>query len=130
MTDENRCAQARQTLGHRIALEIGALHRVAQVEQHLGDASHAAAADADQVNAMNAAHAIFHARPIARTRAIAGACSITRVCPIAGARAFAHACAPAAMQRSASWPAASMTRQPRAASAILSSCARSASSSL
>ena len=85
-----------------LALQIRALHLVAQIEQHLGDAAHAAAADADQVNAMNAAHAIVHAR----ARSARRACTGPRAAPPH------RRCA-----------------RPRAASAILSSRARSAVSS-
>src|SRR4029078_1075949 len=54
-------AESRQALGHGVGLEVAALHLVTEVEQHLGDAAHAAAADADEVDAMDAAHAIAHA---------------------------------------------------------------------
>jgi len=61
VADENRCAEACQPLRDRIGLEIGALHFIAQIEQHFGDAAHAAAADTHHVNALNSAHAIVHA---------------------------------------------------------------------
>src|SRR6202034_3819436 len=101
VSNENLDSQAREPLRHRIALKIRALHFVAQVQQHLGDSAHAAAADADQMNALNAAHAVFQAR------------------------AHGHAGAPAAMHRSARRVAASVMRAARAASAILSKLARS-----
>ena len=44
-----------------VGLQVRALHLVAQVEQHFGDAAHAAAADADEMDAMDAAHAVVHA---------------------------------------------------------------------
>ncbi len=77
----------------RVLLEVRSLHFVAEVQQHLGDAAHAAAADADEVDAMDAAHAVVHARSASPMRA-----------------------APAAMQRSASRAAASVTAAARAAS--------------
>ena len=43
-------AQARQALRGRIAAQVGARHVVAEVEQHFGDAAHAAAANADEVD--------------------------------------------------------------------------------
>ena len=105
VADENLHAQARKALRDRVALEVGALHFVAQVQQHFGDPTHAAAADADQVNSLDATHPIFQAR------------------------AHRHAAAPAAMHRSARRVAASVMRVARAASAILSNAARSALSS-
>ena len=53
--------RGRQPLGDRVGLQVRALHRVAEVQQHLGDAAHAAAADADEVDALDAAHAGVHA---------------------------------------------------------------------
>ena len=50
-------------------MQVRALHLVAQIEQHLGDAAHAAAADADQVDEVDAAHAIVHAGLASRRHA-------------------------------------------------------------
>ena len=61
VADHHARAQLRQPLGDRVRLEVAALHFVAEVHQHFGDAAHAAAADADEVDAMDAAHAIAHA---------------------------------------------------------------------
>mmetsp|Transcript_29190 Transcript_29190/g.56407 ORF Transcript_29190/g.56407 Transcript_29190/m.56407 type:complete len:504 (-) Transcript_29190:2619-4130(-) len=47
---ENQRAEISQTIGDFGALEVGALHDIAVVEQHFGDARHADAADADKVN--------------------------------------------------------------------------------
>ena len=69
MAHENFRAQSLEALRHGICLQIRALHLVAQVEQHLGNPSHAAAADADQMYAMDAAHAIVHARDAPRRHA-------------------------------------------------------------
>ena len=54
-------AELRQALGHGVGLEVAALHFVAEIDQHFGDAAHATAADADEVDAMDAAHAVAHA---------------------------------------------------------------------
>ena len=51
-----------------LGLRSRALHFVAEVQQHFGDAAHAAAADADEVDAMDAAHAIAHAAASMRAR--------------------------------------------------------------
>ena len=61
VADHDARAQLRQPLGHRVGLEVAALHLVAEIQQHFGDAAHAAAADADEVDAVDAAHAIAHA---------------------------------------------------------------------
>src|ERR1700690_3064081 len=107
MADENLRAQTAQALGHGIGFEIGALHVVAEVQQHFRDAAHAAAANADQVNDVNTAHSIVQAM----------------------IHGMAHAGVPAAKQKSATCAAASMTRARRAASAIFSRRPRSAVSS-
>src|SRR5258708_31781621 len=108
MADENLRTEALEPLGDGVGFEIGALDLVAQVHQHFCNAAHAAAADADQVNGGNAAHAIIHA-------AAEGL-----------AQGVAHAGPPAAAHRFATWSAASVTRAPRAAVAILRRRSRSA----
>ena len=50
---KNRGAQTGQALGDGRTLEVGAGDLVAQVQQHLGDAAHADAADTDKMNALN-----------------------------------------------------------------------------
>ena len=62
----HRARRALQAPRHRVGLEVRALHVVAQVQQHLGDAAHAAAADADEVDGVDAAHAVVHARASCR----------------------------------------------------------------
>ena len=79
----------------RILGEVGAGHLIAEIQQHLGDAAHAGAADTDQVHALDAAH------------------ELTGV----------HAAT--ARQFSATLRVASGRASPRAAHAMLSSCARS-----
>src|SRR6185436_898954 len=81
-------------------LEVRSLHRVAQVRQHFGDPAHATAADADEVDGVDAAHAVLHAAPPAT-----------------------------ATQASASRSSASMIAVRRAACAIASNLGRPASSS-
>src|SRR5712675_2132016 len=61
MSEPDARAEPLQVLGHRVGLEVRALHPVAQVQQHFGDAAHAAAADADEMNRVDAAHALAHA---------------------------------------------------------------------
>ena len=48
-------AERGEAVGHRRALEVGAGDRVAEVQQHLGDAAHAGAADADEVHVLDTA---------------------------------------------------------------------------
>src|SRR5690606_37484101 len=56
VAEEDGGAEPGETLGIGIRLEVGAGDVVALVEQHLGDAAHAAAADADEVDMADAAH--------------------------------------------------------------------------
>ena len=64
VADHHARAELLEALGDRIRLEVAALHFVAEVHEHFGDAAHATAADADEVDAVNAAHAIAHAASI------------------------------------------------------------------
>src|SRR5690349_7563701 len=57
------CATVDEARGDRGLTEIGAGHRRAEVEQHLGDAAHADATDADEMDALNLGK---HAREIGR----------------------------------------------------------------
>ena len=76
--DENGRPEVFQALGHGRCLEVGTGHFVTQVEQHLGDAAHAHAADTDEVNTADTAHAphfgldrsrrLSHASPPGRCR--------------------------------------------------------------
>ena len=58
MTDGDLGAQLHQAARGRIGLQIRTLHAIAQIDEHLGDAAHAAATDTDQVDGVDAAHAI------------------------------------------------------------------------
>ena len=73
------------------ALTIGALHGIAEVEQHLGDTTHAAAADADEVDGVDTPHALsaVGGSPARMLAAASGAASAVRARP--GARLPAHA---------------------------------------
>ena len=51
--------QLRQPLRHRVVGQIGAGHRIAQVQQHLGDAAHADAPNAYEVDMFDG---VFHGR--------------------------------------------------------------------
>ena len=53
MAFEHGCAQAGQPLGDGGALQVGAGDLVAEIQQHLGDAAHADAADAYEMDALN-----------------------------------------------------------------------------
>ena len=94
-----RCVapEPRQAPRHRAVGEIGARHAVALRHQHLGDAAHAGAADADEVHALDLvlharrARARGRRRPRARPR---------RACP-ARTRRLAIASAPRAVERRA-----------------------------
>ena len=55
-------AERAQPLRDARELEVRAADRVAEIQQHLGDAGHAGAADADEVDVADAAHARRHAR--------------------------------------------------------------------
>ncbi len=57
VAEEDFRAEALQALGDGRGLEVGTGDFVTQVEQHLGDAAHAGAADADEVHAADTAHA-------------------------------------------------------------------------
>ncbi|MNZ82244.1 hypothetical protein D3C78_1009380 [compost metagenome] len=56
VADKDLCAEAFQACGHGRGLEVGTGDLVAQVQQHFGDPAHAHAADADEVDAADAAH--------------------------------------------------------------------------
>src|SRR5690349_6238866 len=53
MADEGRDAEAGQALEGRAVGQVRAGDLVAEVEQHFGDAAHARAADADEVDVTN-----------------------------------------------------------------------------
>ena len=53
MSFEGDGAHGGQALGDRRGFQVGAGDLVAEVQQHLGDAAHADAADADEMNALN-----------------------------------------------------------------------------
>jgi hypothetical protein len=50
-------AQFRQPLRYRVVCQVGSRHRIAQVQQHLGDTAHANATDADKVDLFDG---VFH----------------------------------------------------------------------
>src|SRR5579863_4038402 len=87
-------------LGDGIGPEIRALNFVAQIQQHLGNATHAAATDADEVNGIDAPHtraydarsfqARAHAAPRARVPP-ANATHASASCCVACGRAMARA---------------------------------------
>src|SRR5690606_11348215 len=58
MADQDARAQRRQPPRHGGFLDVGAADGIAQVQQDLGDAAHARAADADE---MDVADAVLHA---------------------------------------------------------------------
>src|SRR4029450_683821 len=47
----------REALRHGVRLEIAALHLIAEIQQHFGDAAHATAADSDEGDGVDTAHA-------------------------------------------------------------------------
>ena len=64
----NRRAKLPQPLGDRRRLQIRARNGVAGRKQHFGNAAHAAAADADQVNALEIAECDVHGRATSSSR--------------------------------------------------------------
>ena len=87
MAERDARAELRETLGDGVRLEVRALHLVAEVDEHFGDAAHAAAADADEVDGVDAAHAV--AAPIGalmRRRRSVHAASFMRGAPISRGR--------------------------------------------
>ncbi len=58
VTESYACAEARQPPRDRGGLHVGALHAITEVQQHFGDATHAASADTDEVDRVDAPHAL------------------------------------------------------------------------
>ena len=52
--------QFRQARRSGAGFEIGAAHRVAQIQQYLGDAGHAGAANADEMHGAHTPHGLIH----------------------------------------------------------------------
>ena len=73
MTDGDPGALLYQTLRGGIGLQVRALHAIAQIDEHLGDATHATATNTDQVDGVDAAHAVGaiqdHAAPPCKLQA-------------------------------------------------------------
>src|ERR1700722_16702373 len=57
-------AEILQPLGYRRRPQVGTRDRIAQRQEHLGDATHADAADADQMNTLEIVEAEPHGRAI------------------------------------------------------------------
>ena len=53
MPFENNCSKAGQALRNSAGFQIGSRNLVAEIQQHLGDAAHADAADAYEMNLLN-----------------------------------------------------------------------------
>src|SRR5262249_54956075 len=72
MADGNFCALVTQALDVGAVGGVGPLHAVAEIHQHLGDAAHADAADADEVDRADVARQ-FHGcfPPIVRSTRLA-----------------------------------------------------------
>ena len=62
MADRDRDAEPAQALDVGVLGDVGALHAMAEVVQHLGDAAHADAADPDEVDAARIDRQGPHAR--------------------------------------------------------------------
>ena len=80
VADLDRDAERAQALDVGAVGDVGALHRVAEVVQHLGDAAHADAADADEVDGADVSgRALIMRRPplrmVAGTRTVGVAIS-------------------------------------------------------
>src|SRR5262249_23578596 len=82
-----------EAVGRGAIRQIGAAHAVAEVREHLRDAAHARAADADEVNVFDD---VFHCFPSRRARATAAQTCATR----SVASGFASALARSAMSAS------------------------------
>ena len=63
VSDHDAGTELLEARSRGIRLEIAALHGIAEIEQHFRDAAHTDTADADEMNALDAAHAIAHASP-------------------------------------------------------------------
>ena len=70
VTDEDLGALVAQPLDVGVVGGVGALHRVAEIDQHLGDAAHADAADADEMDRSDFARQ-FHGSGPPRINAVA-----------------------------------------------------------
>jgi hypothetical protein len=92
VADRDADALRRQAARRRAFAEIGAADLVALVGQHLGDARHAGAADADEVDALDL---VLHGLPFLRASS-AQACATTAVASGRARRAPSRPSAPAA----------------------------------
>ena len=70
-----------QPLCHRIVGEIGAGDGIAQIQQHLGDAAHAGAADADKMDVFDGVFHFANASQISATCRVASGLASARACP-------------------------------------------------
>src|SRR5687768_15129484 len=58
VTENDLSAEFLQAPRHGIGLQVRAAHVVAKIDQNFGDAAHAAAANTNKVDALDAAHAV------------------------------------------------------------------------
>src|ERR1700674_510400 len=67
-----------EALRRRVRGRVGAAHRVAEIEQHLCDAAHAGAANADEVNLFDLVLHAAHSAHASATRAVASGLASSR----------------------------------------------------
>src|SRR5581483_11496349 len=112
MADAHVDTKLTQALRRRRFAAIRAGHGIAEVVQHLGDAAHAHAANADEMHAAESAHQVFVSEQTARRHAATST----------QARAMSAAASGLASVRAASAMAMSLARSP---SSAVKRCARS-----
>ncbi len=117
VTDVDAHTEVLQTPGHGVGGEIRARHLKTERVQHLGDAAHAGAADADEVHAANA----FHPDVVVHVRTPAGVIGARSKGSADGAQTLRHGRAPSSTRTPAGWrrgvPGAARPRPSRAADA-------------
>ena len=69
MTEKNLYAELGEACRSATGFQVGALDLITEVDQHFGNAAHAAAANTDKMDAVNTTHAIHHAASMTRTQA-------------------------------------------------------------
>src|SRR5450759_356782 len=118
MTCRDIRPQAAQAPGYRVVVEIGAAHAKAEVEQNFGDAAHARAADAHEVNAFDL---VLHAALASSThtsatvRVASGLPALRACCAMPSSSSRVKPCSSPASLRGVSSCCGTSTAAPRSA---------------